>query len=372
MKILFLVPYPPKEAPSQRFRFEQYFDVLANHNFTIEVESFLPPKDWKVFYEKGGALKKCVLLVKGFLRRFRSLFTAAGFDFVFIHREVTPIGPPLFEWILAKLLKKKIIYDFDDAIWMTDRIDESFMLKSLKCRWKVSAICSWSYKVSCGNQFLCSYAKAFNQNVVLNPTTIDTESQHNVNTFPKVESSKITIGWTGSHSTIKYLDIIETVFGDLEKRFSNVEFVVIADKAPSFTLKSLKFLPWSSKTEIQDLNTIDIGIMPLPNDDWSKGKCGFKALQYMALEIPTVASPVGVNKQIIHHGEDGFLAADSAEWIQYLSALIMDHDLRTMMGQNARKKIEKQYSKTSNVKNFLSLFAHSTSALVISSIAAIF
>src|SRR5688500_1091441 len=122
------------------------------------------------------------------------------YDFVFIHREVSPLGPPIFEWILAKVLKKNIIYDFDDAIWLTDRHDESLVFRLLKWRSKVDLICRWSHKVSCGNEYLCRFAANFNNNVVYNPTTIDTENLHNPSFFkqPSGHLDKITIGWTGS------------------------------------------------------------------------------------------------------------------------------------------------------------------------------
>ena len=135
------------------------------------------------------------------------------YDFVFIHREATPLGPPIFEWILAKVLKKKIIYDFDDAIWLTDRQQESVLLRIAKWRSKVGSICKWAYKVSCGNEYLCNYAALFNKNVVYNPTTIDTENLHHPSQilYPIKHPDRIRIGWTGSHSTLKYLDEIQPV-----------------------------------------------------------------------------------------------------------------------------------------------------------------
>jgi len=281
------------------------------------------------------------------------------YDFVFIHRELAPLGPPVFEWVLAKVFQRKIIYDFDDAIWLTDRQHESMMRRIGKWRSKVRNICKWSYKVSCGNHYLCNYASQFNSNVVYNPTTIDTEMLHNPSLVkvPPDPQCKIRIGWTGSHSTLKYLDAIEPVLKKILSANSEVEFVVIADRKPDLTsLPSMTFVPWNSESEIKDLMQLDIGVMPLPDDDWARGKCGFKALQYMALELPTVVSPVGVNPQIIDQGVTGFLCNTQQEWEAALKTLIEKPELRKSMGINGRMKVIKDYSILSNSATFLSLF----------------
>jgi glycosyltransferase involved in cell wall biosynthesis len=283
------------------------------------------------------------------------MFSLISYDYIFIHREITPIGPPFFEWLIAKVFRKKIIYDFDDAIWTTDRVDESWLLRSLKWRNKVKFICKNSDKVSCGNEYLAAFAKQFNTHVIYNPTTIDTSHLHNLE-FIKKRNKSLTIGWTGSHSTLKYLRDLEPVLQQIEIQFPHVQFAVIADQPIALKLKSLQFIPWSIKSEINDLYQIDIGVMPLPDDEWSKGKCGFKALQFMALQIPVVASPIGVNVKIIDHGVDGFLASTQHEWIHFLTQLIEDNQLQMTIGANGREKVLNGYSVNSNVQNFLSLF----------------
>ena len=357
MKILFLIPYPLKESPSQRFRFEQYFKTLQNQGFTIQCQSFLSVNNWHLFYKEGHPLLKALTLIRGTAKRVYALLIAPSCSFVFIHREASPVGPPVFEWVLAKLLRKKIIYDFDDAIWLTDRVNESTFLKAIKRRDKVNQICRLSYKVSCGNQYLADYALPFNDQIVINPTTIDCENMHNPARFEKKKKSgTIVIGWTGSHSTLKYLLLLEPVLQKLENQFDHVSFLVIADQLPPLRLNRLNFIKWNPDTEIEDLLKIDIGIMPLPDDEWSKGKCGFKALQYMALEIPAVISPVGVNTEIISEGVEGFLCSTDGEWLLALNKLIQDPTLRETMGKRGRKKIIDSYSISSNTSNFLSLF----------------
>ncbi|MBI1768777.1 MAG: glycosyltransferase family 4 protein [Bacteroidetes bacterium] len=356
MKILFLVPYPLRQSPSQRFRFEQYFGFLSQKGIEFKVKTFLKPDNWRVFYSEGNSFLKAALIIKGFTERLISLFEIPPYDFIFIHREATPIGPPFFEWIIAKVFRKRIIYDFDDAIWLTDKKNESWIVKTVRWRSKVESICKWSYKVSAGNAYLAAFAKRVNGNVVINPTTVDTENVH-VEGFKDSSGERIVIGWTGSHSTLKYLKELEPALLRLEAKFAHVDFWVIADKPPNMRLPRLYFRPWSSETEVSDLAQFDIGIMPLPDDEWTKGKCGFKALQYMAMEIPTVASAVGVNTTIISHGVNGFLVKDNNEWETFLSRLIEDKSLRKSLGKEGRKTLDLNYSVLSNRERFTLLFS---------------
>jgi glycosyltransferase involved in cell wall biosynthesis len=357
-KILFLIPYPLKESPSQRFRFEQYFRLLEQHGIEVTIQSFLTSKNWQIYYKDGSYPGKIVALLTGYAKRALSVIKAPHYDFIFVHREVAPVGPPVFEWILGKILRKKIIYDFDDAIWLTDRAKESMALRVGKWRTKVRSICKWSYKVSCGNEYLAAFAAQYNTKVVINPTTVDTQNWHNPDLHRKSPESRgrLTIGWTGSHSTLKYLKQFESILQKMETEFPSLCITIIADQKPDLRLRTLKFVPWNSETEIDDLLQFDIGVMPLPDDEWSKGKCGFKALQYMALRIPAVVSAVGVNSSIIENGKDGFLCSNAEQWDIALRKLIQEQRLREGMGENGRKKVIEYYSVMSNSSNFLSLF----------------
>lgn len=351
--VAFIVPYPIGEAPSQRFRFEQYFTLLQQEKITFQVYPFLSISTWKILYKPGYTFSKITGIVTGFLRRTLLLFHLWKYDYIFIHREATPVGPPIFEWLIAKVFCKKIIFDFDDAIWLPNTSENNKIVAGIKWHSKTAAICKWAYKISCGNSYLCNYARHYNANVVLNPTTIDTQYLHN--TINNQEAALPVIGWTGSHSTIDYLNDIIPVIAQLEKEFPFI-FLVISNRKPHFNLKSLQFLPWNKTTEIADLSKINIGIMPLKEDAWSEGKCGFKALQYMALGAPAVVSPVGVNKKIVQQGVNGFLATNKQEWMEALSTLLQNNTQRKVMGSAARKTIEQHFSVISNSKNFLELF----------------
>ena len=355
--ILFLVPYPEGQAPSQRFRFEQYLSALRNAGVSVTLQSFWNESTWNILYKRSHIVRKSIGFLLGKLKRIAVLFSLHRHDFVFIHREVLPVGPPVLEWMIAKVFRKKIIYDFDDAIWLPNTSESNQFVSAFKWQGKVKSICRWSYKISCGNEYLAHYASQFNTRVVLNPSTIDTEHLHNPSLSRTRPARPLTIGWTGSHSTLSYLREFQSVLKWLEENVTvEFRFLVIADQAPSIEFKSIEYLPWKKETEIEDLMKIDIGIMPLVDDEWAKGKCGFKILQYMALGIPTVASSVGVNSKIINQGENGFLCNHADDWKKHLGSLIASQELRLRIGNAGRKNVVENYSVSSNTDNFLSLF----------------
>ena len=353
IRIAILAPYPRHEAPSQRFRFEQYLGFLEENDISIKFYPFLNHKAWTIFYLEGKYFLKAVFLLLGFIKRFLLLFSLLKYDFIFIHREAAPIGPPIFEWIIAKVLRKKYIYDFDDAIWMPNYSQQHARFHRMKAYWKIKHIIKWSYKVSAGNAFLARYAQNYCNNVVLIPTTIDTEHLHISNT--KLASSEIVIGWTGSHSTLPYLTMLLPVLNLLSKKYT-FTFRVISNEVPNFELKNLSFIKWNKESEIEDLATFSIGVMPLTNDAWSEGKCGFKALQYMALSIPTVLSPVGVNVEIVQDQVNGLFADTESEWHAQLELLIKEEALRKQIGEAGRKTVVNAYSVLSQKENYLKLF----------------
>jgi len=271
-----------------------------------------------------------------------------------LQREFAPVGPPIFEWIATKILKRKIIYDFDDAIWIPNSSTANSIAGWFKCFWKTKYICRWSYKVVGGNNYLCAFAKKFNERVIKIPTCVDTLHVHNK--LKQHNHNSLTIGWTGSHSTLKYLDMVVPIIRDLQEKI-DFSFLVIADKKPHLILKDWQFIYWSIETETEDLLKMDIGLMPLSADAWSEGKCGFKLIQYFASGIPAVASPVGVNKEIIENGVNGFLCNNKEEWETALGQLMEDSFLRKQMGFAGRKKIEEHYSVQAQAQIFLQLFS---------------
>lgn len=359
-KVLFLLPYSLRRAPSQRFRVELFLPALQRAGIQYHLEPFMNERTWKILYQPGAYLQKALGVIRGIFRRlYCVVFIAPRYTHVFIHREAAPIGPPVFEWILARVLRKKIIYDFDDAIWIPKTTRENKLISGVKSFGKIRAICSWANSVVVGNQFLASWAGQWNKRVSVIPTCVDVVNMHNK--LRCQESRVVTVGWTGSHSTMEYLDFLVPVLEKLANQFDGstgvqVNFVIISNKPPAFQLSRMEYLPWSEASEIKDLMRLNIGLMPLEQDAWSNGKCGFKLIQYLALGIPAVASPVGVNKNIIENGVNGFLCVTEQEWFESLQKMIVDASLRKSMGEKGRKKIEAQYSIQCQEANFLRLF----------------
>jgi len=284
------------------------------------------------------------------LRRLKDVLRANEFDIIFIAREAFITGSSFFEQQLAKR-KARIIYDFDDAIWMDVISANNHWFSWLKSGAKTGRIIRVADLVFAGNNYLASYARAFNDNVVVVPTTIDTGLYQ---PDYSVKKEKITIGWSGSVSTIEHFQHAIPALMLLKKMYGEkIEIKVIGDKNFKNEALGITGISWLMETELQDLRSIDVGIMPLPNNEWTLGKCGLKGLQYMALEIPTVMSPVGVNKEIIDDGFNGYLADSKEDWVEKISLLIENPDLRIQIGKQGRKTVIERFSVESQKELFL-------------------
>jgi glycosyltransferase involved in cell wall biosynthesis len=353
-KILFLVPYPLDAAPSQRFRFEQYFGYLEEANLSYKVSGFFGPQTWSILYSSGNFPGKIFGFALGLLRRCIDLFRSLGYDYVFIHREIAPAGPPFFEFVIAKIFRKKIIFDFDDAIWLPNSSRENNFIRFFRFYGKTASVCKWAWKVSVGNEYLAQWAKQHNKNVLVVPTTVRYEK---VNGVKKIEKNRVPVlGWTGSHSTLGYLFGLSTVLNEVYK-VSPFRFRLISDRPPSFEIPGLEFVKWSAETEVTDLLPLDIGLMPLEDNPWTRGKCGLKIIQYLSLSIPALASPVGVNKDLIDHGKNGFLCSTEMEWKDCLIQLLTNEPLRNEMAEKAPSGIFESYTNLANKAKFLHLFS---------------
>ncbi|NNC86090.1 MAG: glycosyltransferase [Bacteroidia bacterium] len=351
-KILFIAAHRPNRVPGQRFRYEQYLSALEEDGFDYELSFIVSKRDDKILYKPGNYIWKFWFALKAYLFRIKELFTLGQYDIIFIYREALLTRSVFFEKMYHKS-KAKLIYDFDDAIWVHDVSDANKNLGWLKNPGKYSKIMSLCDIVFAGNEYLASYAKQFNPNVKIVPTTIDTDYHVGSERI----ANPICIGWTGSLTTLKYFESLLPCLIELKKQCADkLTFKVIVDVEKEYPELGISTTPWSLDTEISELNKIDIGIMPLPDDDWSNGKCGFKGLQYMSLSKATIMSPVGVNNQIINDGVNGLLAKGNNEWKKALVSLIENPELRKKIGTEARKTIENQYSLNSNKVAYIKYF----------------
>lgn len=351
-KVLIITNHRLDRSPGQRFRFEQYLDFLNKNGFHCDVSYLLSEKDDKYFYSKGNGFRKLLILLKSFFKRQRDIKLSKNYDIVFVFREAFFTGTTFFEKKLSK--KAKLIFDFDDSIWLPNVSDANKKLRWLKNYSKTETIINISDIVIAGNQFLLNYSLKFNQNVVLIPTTVDT---HQFQRKENIESSKICIGWSGSSTTVKHFELLIPILIKVKNLFKDRVYIkLIGDENYVNNLLELKGVKWSSKNEVEELLEFDVGIMPLPNNDWTKGKCGLKGLTYMALETPTIMSPVGVNTEIIQDGENGFLADGDDEWVDKISRLIESAELRKKLGKAGRKTVIEKYSVEANKEKYLDVF----------------
>ncbi len=343
MNVLAMVPATYDTSPGQRFRTEQWARHLKSAGIQFTFVPFESEALHRVLYQPGRYAQKSVLILEAFLRRFRVLTFARLFDAVIIHREAALIGPALIERLLA-LQSIPIIFDLDDALWVPYISPANKCFSYLKCFGKTASICRLSAHILAGNRHLANYASRYNANVTIVPCTIDTDA-YTPRRFDGNNhlSAPVTIGWTGSYSTVQHLDTLRSTLVRLRRRYSYKLSVI---GTPEYRLDgvAVNAKPWQRGSEARDLHQFDIGVMPLPDDEWSRGKCGLKLLQYMAAGVPSVASPVGVNTEIIQNGVNGFLAGTEDEWIEKLGSLIEDAALRHRMGAAACQAVEERYS----------------------------
>jgi len=358
--ILFIADHRLNRSPSQRYRFEQYLEYFKIQGFEWELSEIITEKDDTVFYKQGNYAKKVGIILKSFLIRFKDLQRAKHFDAVFIQREALLIGSSFFEKHLSK--RSNVIFDFDDSIWLLDTSPENKKFEFLKNPDKTKNNIKNAHAVIAGNAYLANYAKQYNKNTVIIPTTIDTnfhkpkpELRNKVFDFGQTDK-KIVIGWSGSISTIKHFEMAIPILKILQKKYPNrIAIHVIGQESyfnPEIDVISKS---WSAQTEVDDINQFDIGIMTIPNDEWAKGKCGLKGLSYMACGVATVMSPVGVNNDIIQHGVNGYLASNEQEWIDCLSLLIESSELRQRIGNKGRETVIQHYSVEANKEKYLTV-----------------
>jgi glycosyltransferase involved in cell wall biosynthesis len=293
----------------------------------------------RLLHEPGRNLAKAAMTMAAFPRRVIDALSARSYDAVLIHRAITIAGPAFLERIVSRL-GRPVIFDFDDAIYLLHTSHANRRLGWLKFPGKTELLCRISDCVVVGNSHLASYAGRYNNTVTVIPTSVDVDRYRPVRPRP---DGPIVIGWTGSSTSQTHLEMFAPMLASLARR-SDIEIRVLSDRKPSLPAVDFKWRPWSAESEVEEMAAFDIGIMPMPDNEWSLGKCSLKALLYMAMGIPAVCSAVGANREIITHGVNGLLARSPDEWIAGISLLADDPELRSHIGAAGRRTVEERFS----------------------------
>lgn len=351
-RVLFIAHHRLDRAPGQRYRFEQYFEWFRENGIECVLSNLLDEEDDKNLYKPRNYWNKFKISIKSWNKRRKDLRRIKDFDLVVIYREASITRRVSFEKKASKL-GVPMLFDFDDAIWVKDMSAGNKWLSFMKSSNKIRRILPLCSHVTAGNEYLADFARQFNDNVSIVPSTIDCRKYIPMERI----SDKITIGWVGSHTTVKHFELVINVYRNLLKKYGDkIQFKVIGD--PTYENKELGIVgePWSNEREVELFNSIDIGVMPLEEDAWTLGKCGMKGILYMSVGKPAVMSAVGMNCDIVSHGVDGYVPVGEEEWFQVLSDLIENESLRNEVGQKARETVFNRYSISSQKEHLLNIY----------------
>jgi glycosyltransferase involved in cell wall biosynthesis len=288
------------------------------------------------YLESKGVETKVSLYPRTLKENFRFFNELSRYDIVFLQRK--RFNQPRLG--LLRRRAKRILYDFDDSV-MYRNSKAKDPISSTRRRRFVQMVKNSDFVIA-GNEFLRNQVLPFNPNVEVIPTAIHQERYH-LKTYP-VEQERVTLGWIGDHGSIHYLEKMKPIFEWIGERYPHAELKIVCDTF--FNCERVRVVKknWSSKEEVADLQGFDIGLMPLVDDPWSWGKCGLKIIQYQGVGVPVVCTPVGINKELVEDGANGFWAMTPEEWKEKLSFLIENPSLRERMGREGRKRVMRDYT----------------------------
>jgi glycosyltransferase involved in cell wall biosynthesis len=338
--MLIICPYPRGWAAGQRLKYEQYISHWEKNGYEVVISSFFDLDTWKVLYAENNYIKKILGTIKGYFKRLRDIRNAKTYDVIYIFLWVSPFGKFFFEKALLKKAKK-VIYDFDDSIFLDSN---NFFQNIFKSPKKFNYLIENAHHVILSSPFNLYRCKEINLNNAVSyiPCSLDTTR------FKPTEGNtalnrKIVLGWTGTFSSIPYLNSIKPILIKLKKE-RDFKLLLITNFEYEFPEMDLEVLEWKKESEISDLSKIDVGLYPIHMDEWSLGKGGLKMMQYMAIGIPGVATNYGTAQHIVDHGSNGYLVSTDQEWVDVLKLLIDNKNLRNEIGVKARYDLEKNYS----------------------------
>jgi glycosyltransferase involved in cell wall biosynthesis len=348
IEVLVLTPALHGTSPGQRFRIEQWAPHLEKRGFHFTFAAFEDEALHEVLYRPGQRARKAALMGRAYARRLGRIREVRKFDVVYLYREAALIGPALLESRIARA-GVPIVYDFDDPIWLPYRSPSNGAFSLLKWPSKTARICEMATVVTVGNRLLGEYAREHSASVEEVPSTIDLEAYPVPAPVASIDpATPPTLAWTGSHSTLPFLESIREPLKTLSRR-ERFRLLVVSH-TDRYRMEGVKVPQtsrrWNASTEAEDLQDASVGLAPFPTTGWTPWRCHGKVLQYMALGIAPVASSIGILPDYIRDNESGFLVASEEEWVDRLAMLIRDPDLRARLGAEARRTVESRFSAT--------------------------
>lgn len=327
-KVLFIIQRGDEKLPSSRIR------VL---NLLPEVQ-------------KEGLYTKVAIYPKSISEKVRLFTRLRQFDIIYLQKK---LPAPLESWNLTRIANK-FIFDFDDAIYCKD--DTHQVLEDKSRYFKFKYLVQRVDIVVAGNRILSSYAAQFNKNVITIPSSVETRNIPTKNS-ERTPEDRFVIGWVGGKGNLHHLELLTPVFQRLSKEYK-IQVNILSAAPIEIPSVEVKFIPWNLKTQEEEIACFDVGVMPLPNNKFTEGKCGYKVLQYMAASVPPVCSDVGINRDIVEDGTEGFVVSSVDMFYGAIKTLIEDRALRENMGIKARNKVENRFSVQVIGKRLADLLKH--------------
>lgn len=343
MKVLALASYPI-EAAATRYRLYQFITPLAERGISLTVHSFLDSQLFSSLYKREEWTRTAFGLARAAVGKLRDVWQAGEYDVLLVQREAMILGPPLIEWLITKGRSRPMVLDLDDATYVQYTSPTYGRLGSaLKWFSKTDDLIRWAKVVTCGNRFIAHYVTQHGTPAVIVPTVVDTERFRPRSDSPAAGDAPV-LGWIGTHSTYPFLESIVPALQELARVQRFRLKLIGAGREVEIAGVEVESLDWKLQREIEDFQSFDIGLYPLIADDWSAGKSGFKAIQYMSVGVPYVATPVGACAEIGVPGTTHFNAKSQAEWRETLQALLTNAELRKRMGEAGREYALRHYT----------------------------
>ena len=355
-RILVLTPYSYGTVAGPRSSFELWERLLREEGYEFDYAPFESERLKRLLYEPGATAAKAAEMMRCYVRRFADLRRLRSYDAVLVNREAALLGPEVFERLVS-VARVPLIYHLDDPLYIPYRSRANGALSYAKCFGKVKRIARLAKVVIANSDAHREYLSRYARQIRQIPSVVDAREYRFEPRSATGDRHPVCVGWTGSFPTVPNLQVVADVLRRLGTR-DDVRLRFVGTRDPGIDGVPYTAHDWRAETEVADLRTFDVGMVPLPDDAWSRTKFNLKLVQYMALGIPPVCTPLGMNPRMIEHGVTGFLASSPAEWEAALTRLVEDGGLRREMGARAAEEAHERYTLQANADVILETFAY--------------